>query len=112
MDLTKAINSAGLATTVAGGTDPNLGSVTVLCTDKTGTLTLGKLELVRYRFKDVVEYKRANRVPILPDAKVALIVAGDQPNSRSSGTMRTPGVARIPAPTSSTAKVTAMTIQA
>lgn len=38
---------------------------------------LGKLELVRYRFKDVVEYKRANRVPILPDAKVALVVGGE-----------------------------------
>ncbi|TPG64498.1 DUF4230 domain-containing protein [Hymenobacter nivis] len=38
---------------------------------------MGKLELVRYRFKDVVEYKRANRLTILPDAKVALIVAGE-----------------------------------
>jgi len=38
---------------------------------------LGKLELVRYRFKDVVEYKRTNRLTILPDAKVALIVAGE-----------------------------------
>ena len=38
---------------------------------------LGKLELVRYRFKDVVEYKRANRYPLLPDAKVALVVGGE-----------------------------------
>ena len=38
---------------------------------------LGKLELVRYRFKDVVEYKRANRLALLPDAKVALVVGGE-----------------------------------
>jgi hypothetical protein len=29
---------------------------------------LGKLELVRYRFKDVVEYKRSGRFQFLPDA--------------------------------------------
>lgn len=39
--------------------------------------SLGKLELVRYRFKDVVEYRRANRIALLPDAKVALIVGGE-----------------------------------
>lgn len=38
---------------------------------------LGKLELVRYRFKDVVEYRRANRLALLPDAKVALVVGGE-----------------------------------
>lgn len=38
--------------------------------------SLGKLELVRYRFKDVVEYKKST-YRFLPDAKVALIVAGD-----------------------------------
>jgi hypothetical protein len=38
---------------------------------------LGKLELVRYRFKDVVEYKRSGRFQFLPDAKVALIVGGE-----------------------------------
>ncbi|KAA9331509.1 DUF4230 domain-containing protein [Hymenobacter busanensis] len=37
---------------------------------------LGKLELVRYRFKDVVEYKKST-YRFLPDAKVALIVAGE-----------------------------------
>jgi len=37
---------------------------------------LGRLELVRYRFKDVVEYKQST-YRLLPDAKVALIVAGD-----------------------------------
>ncbi|AIZ62996.1 hypothetical protein PK28_03560 [Hymenobacter sp. DG25B] len=37
---------------------------------------LGRLELVRYRFKDVVEYKKST-YRFLPDAKVALIVAGD-----------------------------------
>lgn len=37
---------------------------------------LGRLELVRYRFKDVVEYKRST-YRFLPDAKVALIVAGE-----------------------------------
>ena len=38
---------------------------------------LGKLELVRYRFKDVVEYRRGSRYPLLPDAKVALVVGGE-----------------------------------
>jgi len=38
---------------------------------------LGKLELVRYRFKDVVEYRRASRYSLLPDAKVALVVGGE-----------------------------------
>lgn len=38
---------------------------------------LGKLELVRYRFKDVVEYKRSSKYPFLPDAKAALIVGGE-----------------------------------
>ena len=38
---------------------------------------LGRMELVRYRFKDVVEYRRASRYPLLPDAKVALIVGGE-----------------------------------
>ena len=38
---------------------------------------LGKLELVRYQFKDIVEYRRASRYPLLPDAKVALVVGGE-----------------------------------
>ncbi|MGI4739538.1 MAG: DUF4230 domain-containing protein [Janthinobacterium lividum] len=38
---------------------------------------LGKLELVRYRFKDVVEYKRTAKYPFLPDSKAALIVGGE-----------------------------------
>jgi len=37
---------------------------------------LGRLELVRYQFKDVVEYKKST-YRFLPDAKVALIVAGN-----------------------------------
>ncbi|MET4108419.1 DUF4230 domain-containing protein [Hymenobacter sp. UYP22] len=36
---------------------------------------LGRMELVRYQFKDVVEYKKST-YRFLPDAKVALIVAG------------------------------------
>ena len=38
---------------------------------------LGKLELVRYRFKDVVEYKKTAKYPFLPDAKAALVVGGE-----------------------------------
>jgi hypothetical protein len=38
---------------------------------------LGRLELVRYRFKDVVEYKRSAKYTFLPDAKAALIVGGE-----------------------------------
>lgn len=38
---------------------------------------LGKLELVRYRFKDVVEYKKSSKYPFLPDAKAALVVGGE-----------------------------------
>ncbi len=37
---------------------------------------LGRLELVRYRFKDVVEYKRRT-YRFLPESKVALVVAGE-----------------------------------
>lgn len=37
---------------------------------------LGRLELVRYRFKDVVEYKRRLH-RWLPESKVALIVSGE-----------------------------------
>ena len=37
---------------------------------------LGRLELVRYRFKDVVEYKRRT-YRFLPESKVALIVGGE-----------------------------------
>ncbi|OUJ73725.1 DUF4230 domain-containing protein [Hymenobacter crusticola] len=37
---------------------------------------LGRLELVRYHFKDIVEYKKST-YRFLPDSKVALIVAGD-----------------------------------
>lgn len=40
------------------------------------------------------------------------IVALDQPSSRSSGTMSTPGVARIAADTSRTTKVVPRTHQA
>ena len=40
------------------------------------------------------------------------IVARDQPNSVSSGTIKTPGVARSPAATSKVTKVTPATIQA
>lgn len=36
---------------------------------------LGKLELVKYRLKDVIEHKKANR--FLPDAKVLLVIAGE-----------------------------------
>jgi len=38
--------------------------------------SLGRLELVRYRFKDVVEYKRRT-YRYLPESKAALIVAGE-----------------------------------
>jgi hypothetical protein len=38
--------------------------------------SLGRLELVRYRFKDVVEYKRRT-YRFLPEAKAALIVGGE-----------------------------------
>ena len=38
---------------------------------------LGRLELVRYRFRDVVEYRKSSAYPFLPDAKVALVVGGE-----------------------------------
>jgi hypothetical protein len=38
---------------------------------------LGRLELVRYRFKDVVEYKRSSKYPFLPYANAALSVGGE-----------------------------------
>jgi len=37
---------------------------------------LGRLELVRYRFKDVVEYRR-RAYRFLPESKVALVVGGE-----------------------------------
>jgi hypothetical protein len=37
---------------------------------------LGRLELVRYRFKDVVEYRRRT-YRFLPESKVALVVGGE-----------------------------------
>ncbi|MBJ6107733.1 DUF4230 domain-containing protein [Hymenobacter sp. BT523] len=37
---------------------------------------LGRLELVRYRFKDVVEYRR-KAYRFLPESKVALVVGGE-----------------------------------
>ncbi len=53
--------------------------------------------------------------PIMPYRKMftataPLIVASDQPNSRSSGMISTPGVARTPAAISSTRNVTATMI--
>jgi hypothetical protein len=55
--------------------------------------------------------------PIIPYRKILSamptpIVAAVQPNSRSQGTISTLGVARTPAPTSRTRKVTATTVQA
>ena len=58
-----------------GGAEP---AVTVTHhTVLTQVEALGRLELVRYRFRDVVEYRRASAYPLLPDAKVALIVGGE-----------------------------------
>ena len=63
---------------VLDGLNPQAPRVTVTHnTVLTQVEALGKLELVRYRFKDVVEYKRASRYPLLPDAKVALVVGGE-----------------------------------
>lgn len=66
---------------------PTLSNINPFVTEPKVTVThntvltqvesLGKLELVRYRFKDVVEYRRSSRYPLLPDAKVALIVGGE-----------------------------------
>ena len=66
---------------------PTLANLNPLNTEPKVTVThntvltqveaLGKLELVRYKFKDIVEYRRASRYPLLPDAKVALVVGGE-----------------------------------
>ncbi len=66
---------------------PTLASLNPLTAEPRVTVThntvltqveaLGRLELVRYRFRDVVEYRRASRYPLLPDAKVALVVGGE-----------------------------------
>ena len=45
-------------------------------------------------------------------ATAKLMVARDQPNSASNGTISTPGTERMPAATSSTRKVQAATVQA
>ena len=59
----------------------NLGGAPAVTVTHNTVLTqveaLGRLELVRYRFRDVVEYRRASVYPFLPDAKVALIVGGE-----------------------------------
>jgi hypothetical protein len=59
---------------VLGGSEPKVTVThnTVL----TQVESLGRLELVRYRFKDVVEYKRRT-YRYLPESKAALIVAGE-----------------------------------
>ena len=64
---------------VLGGLNP-LGEGPQITVTHNTVLTqveaLGRLELVRYRFRDVVEYKRST-YRFLPDSKVALIVGGE-----------------------------------
>lgn len=57
---------------LAGGPEVTVTHNTVL----TQVEALGRLELVRYRFKDVVEYKR-RAYRFLPESKAALIVSGE-----------------------------------
>lgn len=53
--------------------EPKTVSVHRIVTQKAETL--GKLELVKYYFKDIVEYKKTKR--LMPDAKATLIVSGE-----------------------------------
>jgi len=62
----------GLSTLNAAGPQVTVTHNTVL----TQVEALGRLELVRYRFKDVVEYKRRT-YRFLPESKVALVVGGE-----------------------------------
>ena len=57
-------------------TDPNPQITVTHNTVLTQVEALGRLELVRYRFKDVVEYKRRT-YRFLPESKVALVVGGE-----------------------------------
>lgn len=65
---------------VLGGLESIAGSGPQVTVTHNTVLTqveaLGRLELVRYRFKDVVEYKR-RAYRFLPESKVALIVGGE-----------------------------------
>jgi hypothetical protein len=57
----------------------NPGQPQITVTHSTGLTqveSLGRLELVRYQFKDVVEYKRRT-YRFLPESKAALIVSGE-----------------------------------
>ena len=63
---------SGLGSLADGGPQVTVTHNTVL----TQVEALGRLELVRYRFKDVVEYKR-RQYRFLPESKVALIVGGE-----------------------------------
>ncbi|OGX89102.1 hypothetical protein BEN47_08235 [Hymenobacter lapidarius] len=62
--------------TWTGLVDPNPQITVTHNTVLTQVEALGRLELVRYRFKDVVEYKRRT-YRFLPESKVALVVAGE-----------------------------------
>ena len=57
---------------LSGGPQVTVTHSTVL----TQVEALGRLELVRYRFRDVVEYRR-RQYRFLPESKVALIVGGE-----------------------------------
>ena len=57
---------------LGGGPQVTVTHSTVL----TQVEALGRLELVRYRFRDVVEYRR-RQYRFLPESKVALIVGGE-----------------------------------
>jgi len=57
---------------LGGGPQVSVTHSTVL----TQVEALGRLELVRYRFRDVVEYRR-RQYRFLPESKVALIVGGE-----------------------------------
>ncbi|OGX86505.1 DUF4230 domain-containing protein [Hymenobacter glacialis] len=62
--------------TWTGLADPNPQVTVTHNTVLTQVEALGRLELVRYRFKDVVEYKR-RAYRFLPESKIALVVAGE-----------------------------------
>ncbi|MGF1534112.1 MAG: DUF4230 domain-containing protein [Bernardetiaceae bacterium] len=65
---------------------------------------LGKLELVKYRIKEIVEHRQTNR--LLPDAKVLLVVVGEVVGCVDLAQIRSEGIiyqgdsliVRLPAP--------------